>query len=84
MPIYQYECIKCSLIFEEMHTMDERRNAVCPICGGKAEKVFTPIWYKIADNWHTSSNVASDGEGFTSKTMSKDEYAYLRQEIRGE
>lgn len=40
MPLYDYECPNCGMVFEELKPMDQRHTAPCPQCGGKAKMVI--------------------------------------------
>jgi putative FmdB family regulatory protein len=41
MPIYEYQCKKCSEVFEIFHKIDEECNAACPKCLGPAKKLIS-------------------------------------------
>lgn len=41
MPIYEYQCRKCSEVFEIFHKIDEECNAACPKCLGPAKKLIS-------------------------------------------
>jgi putative FmdB family regulatory protein len=43
MPLYDYECGKCSHKFEMRKSYSEGATAVCPACNSKAERVFAPV-----------------------------------------
>lgn len=38
MPHYDYECSKCSHVFEEFHKMSETPEIKCPKCGSDSKK----------------------------------------------
>jgi putative FmdB family regulatory protein len=54
MPIYEYECGKCTKRFEYTQSMSEPKKTVCEECGGALERVISPSgfvlkgggWYK--------------------------------------
>ena len=58
MILYQYKCNECNYIFDEMSTVEERANAICPKCKNIATKLmsvschninFCPHWdYELA------------------------------------
>ena len=73
MPVYEYYCPTCKIIFEELKSEKDRDRMECPDCGGKVERKFSTFKFKMLDNFHKVSNIASDGEGFTSVQMSKQE-----------
>jgi len=43
MPIYEYECEKCSLRFELKKHFGEDGRASCPLCQGEARRIFSPV-----------------------------------------
>ena len=43
MPIYEYECTRCSSRFELKQSFDDDALASCPQCGGSALRVFLPV-----------------------------------------
>ena len=40
MPLYEYECKKCQIRFEDLRPMNRRYSAPCPICGERAEQII--------------------------------------------
>ena len=40
MPTYEYECQKCSDVFEVFQSMKDERIRKCPECGGKVNRLF--------------------------------------------
>jgi len=48
MPIYEYQCERCSLRFEVKRNFDDKSKVVCPKCGGAAQQKFypPPIFFK--------------------------------------
>lgn len=41
MPIYEYRCSECAQIFEEWQKDFTERQASCPVCGAKSERVIS-------------------------------------------
>jgi putative FmdB family regulatory protein len=41
MPIYEYQCNKCSEVFEIFHKIDEACKVACPKCLGPAKKLIS-------------------------------------------
>jgi len=76
MPIIEYFCPQCKKRFEELKGVSEGHHSSCPSCGTESERVVSLFSYKMGDNWHKASNIASDGEGFKSVAYSRDEYNY--------
>ncbi|OGO23631.1 MAG: FmdB family transcriptional regulator [Chloroflexi bacterium RBG_16_50_9] len=48
MPVYEYECSKCSQRFELRQGFHDKPQAKCPVCKQTARRVFhpTPIIFK--------------------------------------
>lgn len=69
MPTYEYKCIECSDVFEEMHGMNETVES-CPRCGGKVRRLFSPVGiiFKGSGFYKTDSRSASDNGGNGSGT----------------
>ncbi|HEY83125.1 MAG TPA: zinc ribbon domain-containing protein [Dehalococcoidia bacterium] len=72
MPIYEYECQKCSLRFELRRRFGEDGTGLCPQCGGQARRLFSPVpiifkgpGFYVTDS-RKNHNRPSD-EGSTSK-----------------
>ncbi len=42
MPIYEYQCKRCSKVTENIEGAHDRPLARCPSCGGKVERVMSP------------------------------------------
>jgi len=43
LPIYEYECTRCSYRFELKQSFSEKTPASCPRCGSKAKRIFWPV-----------------------------------------
>jgi putative FmdB family regulatory protein len=43
MPIYEYECDKCSSRFELKRHFTENTEVNCPRCQGKVHQIFSPV-----------------------------------------
>lgn len=43
MPIYEYECEKCSLHFELRRRFSDNGSGFCPKCGSEARRLFSPV-----------------------------------------
>jgi putative FmdB family regulatory protein len=42
MPMYEYKCKKCEVVFSELRQISERTNPIsCPECNGKAEVILS-------------------------------------------
>jgi len=79
MPLYEYRCPVCNNLFEELRAVKDRDSVQCPDCRVKADRKISLSRFKILDNFHKTSNIASDGEGFSSVVYDKQE---ARERIR--
>jgi len=43
MPIYQYRCLNCNLLFELKQSFHDKPIADCPTCRGIARRLFSPV-----------------------------------------
>ena len=43
MPVYEYECGRCSLRFELKRRFSEDGGAHCPRCQGEVRRLFSPV-----------------------------------------
>lgn len=59
MPIYEYECKKCGVEFEELQGFDEEPLKVHDGCGGELQKIFLPptIVFKGSGFYNTDYKV---------------------------
>ena len=67
MPIYEYECSKCSLRFELKRQFTEDGSGFCPGCGSEARRVFSPVpvifkgpGFYVTDNRKSHNTSLSD------------------------
>jgi len=67
MPIYEYECAKCSLRFELKRRFSEDGSGFCPQCGSEARRLFSPVpivfkgsGFYVTDNRRDHSESLSD------------------------
>lgn len=71
MPIYEYQCEKCSLRFELKKRFSDDGSAFCPQCGSEARRLISavPIIFKgsgfyITDSRKENNKSSSDkGDG---------------------
>ena len=51
MPIYEYECRSCDLLFQSLiMKKNEEENLVCPGCGGrKVKRVISRVAYHVSE-----------------------------------
>ncbi|CAN5397826.1 hypothetical protein BH11ACT5_BH11ACT5_20810 [soil metagenome] len=43
MPTYSYRCTECDSAFDIVQAFTDDTLTVCPTCGGKLRKVFSPV-----------------------------------------
>ncbi|MGI8448021.1 MAG: FmdB family zinc ribbon protein [Streptosporangiaceae bacterium] len=74
MPTYQYTCTDCGEQVEVVQKFTDDPLAVCPACGGKLRKVFSPVGivFKGSGFYRTDSrkSPASDGPAKKDKESS--------------
>lgn len=63
MPIYEYQCSKCSKVTERLQGIHEPALKKCPSCGGRAEKKMSSGAFVLkGSGWH-STDYAHKGNG---------------------
>lgn len=79
MPIYEYECTKCSHQFELKRSFGEDSGAPCPRCKGEGRRLFSlvPIIFKgsgfyITDNRAKNGNLEVNAASKQDDKWSKD------------
>ncbi len=84
MPVYVYECGRCSHRFEMKQGFDDEPKAVCPRCEGKAKRVFqaAPVIFK-GSGFYVTDHRPSQGkdksaDGGPGKKESKGEQKLLK------
>lgn len=78
MPIYEYQCKKCSHRFEKIQKFSDPHVTKCPKCGSKIEQVITAAavqfkgsgWY-VTDYAKKSSAPATESSSSDSSSESK-------------
>ena len=68
MPVFEYKCPQCELIFEELKGISGSQYARCPDCNHRAYKILSSFSFVMG---HFARK---DGEGFTSVAYRPDEY----------
>uniref|UniRef100_A0A6M3KJX5 Putative regulatory protein FmdB zinc ribbon domain-containing protein n=1 Tax=viral metagenome TaxID=1070528 RepID=A0A6M3KJX5_9ZZZZ len=76
MPIYDYHCQACGKEEERLVNVDARNLQSCHGCGARLTKKLSRFQFKFMGNFHHTSNIASDGEGFKSVSYNSQEAAY--------
>ena len=70
MPIYEYECKKCGLIFEVMQSFSDPPVKRCKSCRGKVEKLISLSSFHLqGTGWYSTDYVKSPGINPKSETQ---------------
>ncbi|MCH7698298.1 MAG: FmdB family transcriptional regulator [Chloroflexi bacterium] len=74
MPTYEYQCAKCSNLYEKREGFDAPAQQKCPSCGGKAQRVIqaAPIVFKGSGFYKTDSRKAPPSEAAAASVDSSD------------
>lgn len=72
MPIYEFECEKCSFKFDLLRKVGEGREALCPQCQGRGRRVFSsvPFIFK-GSRWVGESSRAKEDNKPKEKSANK-------------
>jgi putative FmdB family regulatory protein len=87
MPVYEYECGKCSTRFEVKQSFHDEAKAACKKCGSQARRLFKPVpimfkgsGFYVTDNSgkkdhlvDTKANSKADYKDITPDTTTKTE-----------
>ena len=68
MPMYDYHCQNCGKDTDKLVTYEGRDLVSCPDCGDRVIRKVSDFSFKMYNPF------TKDGEGFTSKTYSTEEY----------
>ena len=63
MPTYEYACAECGERLEAVQKFSDDPLTVCPACGGRLRKVFSPVGivFKGSGFYRTDSRVSANG-----------------------
>ena len=82
MPTYSYRCTECDNAFDIVQAFTDDTLTVCPVCGGKLRKVFSPVGVSFSGSgfYRTDSRAAapsgsSDSSSSSSSASSSDKPA---------
>ena len=61
MPTYSYRCTECDVAFDIVQAFTDDTLTVCPTCGGKLRKVFSPVGVTFSGSgfYRTDSRAAA-------------------------
>ena len=70
MPTYEYACAECGERLEAVQKFSDDPLTVCPACGGRLRKVFSPVGivFKGSGFYRTDSRVSA-ANGFKDKQL---------------
>lgn len=71
MPIYEYECLKCGQIIEELQKFSDPPLKKCPDCGGKVHKLMSMNSFHLkGSGWYVTDYARKDASRGASKSES--------------
>ena len=90
MPTYQYTCTECGEPLETVQKFSDEPLTVCPACGGRLRKVFSPVGivFKGSGFYRTDSRKSATAAAPATKDKEKSSgrvlllYLGLRQQQR--
>lgn len=77
MPIYEYECRKCSRRNEVMQKMTDPSLTTCEVCGGEVYRVISPSGLSFKGEGFYITDYARKGKDGDEKTAKKKEPSAL-------
>jgi len=71
-PTYSYRCTECDNAFDIVQSFTDDTLSVCPVCGGKLRKVFSPIGVSFTGSgfYRTDSRAAASSSASASPSTS--------------
>lgn len=74
MPTYSYRCTECDNAFDIHQAFTDDTLTVCPVCGGKLRKVFSPVGVTFSGSgfYRTDSRAKQPSESGSSGGTSSD------------
>lgn len=74
MPIYEYQCAKCSHKFEVLQKMSDDPVTVCPVCKEPAVKrlISAAAFHLKGSGWYKTDYGSKNGNGSKSSVRSKE------------
>lgn len=69
MPLYEYKCSKCGIVFEILQKTADSSTGSCPSCGAKARKLLSaPTLQFKGSGWYITDYRKKDTKDKSSKT----------------
>ncbi len=73
MPIYEYKCLDCGYVFEEIQKFNDPPIQVCPKCGGRVEKLLSaPAIHFKGSGWYITDYARKNSKPTEDKNFSRD------------
>ena len=73
MPLYEYQCKKCSHRFERIQRFSDPLVKKCPECGGKVEQLLSaPAVQFKGSGWYVTDYAKKPGGGSAAKSEASD------------
>lgn len=84
MPLYEYQCQKCSHLFERIQKFSDPPLTVCPKCGGEVEQLISPpaIQFK-GSGWYVT-DYAKRNSGPAPSSSSNGKSSEVKAEAKAE
>ncbi len=80
MPLYDYQCRKCSEVTEVRHGFKETFEGPCPKCGGEVARVFNPAGIVFKGSGFYINDSRKGGSGGDAPSAAKSESAPPKSE----
>lgn len=61
MPLYEYACDNCRIKFDARQPVEFNAEAICPVCGGKAERQYST--FNFSFGWVLSDRCLNEKWG---------------------
>ena len=74
MPLYEYECGNCGLVFDKIQRIEDRYTASCPECDSGCARTKGSLTSNYTLGNELGKHFTKEGPGFQSKYMSHQEY----------
>ena len=72
MPIYEYACTSCGERTEAKQSFDDPPLDVCPVCGGKLRKLYSPVGIVFKGSGFYSTDARTKAGTSSDKTSSSE------------
>jgi putative FmdB family regulatory protein len=72
MPIYEYACTACGERTEAKQGFDDPPLEVCPVCGGRLRKLFSPVGIVFKGSGFYATDAKRSRSKETTRSSSKD------------